>query len=158
MGSTLREIQQFSREIRSVINGHWLRLLTPTLEPAGGQLGCMMSGHGARIRRLAVTPDGRQIISGDDWGCLKVWDLASGSQMRAVLAHDVSIYALAVTPDGRQVISGDLSGCFKVWDLDTGTELRTVAAHVDPILALAVTPDGHQVISGSGDHTIKLRT
>ena len=156
MGSTLREIQHFTRGIQSV-NGHWLRLLTPTLEPAGGQLVSIMSGHSYSIGTLAVTPDDRQIISGDGWGgCLKVWDLASGSEMRVLSDQAGWITALAVTPDGRQVISGARSGSFKVWDLDTGIELSTVAAHGAPIWALAVTPDGHQIISGSGDYTIKV--
>ena len=41
-----------------------------------------------RSRAVAVTPDGRQAVSASDDRTLKVWDLASGAELRTLAGHD----------------------------------------------------------------------
>ncbi len=55
---------------------------------------------------VAITPDGRRVVSGSWDKTLKVWDLETGRQERTLEGHQDSVVAVAITPDGRRVISG----------------------------------------------------
>ena len=69
---------------------------------------------------MAVTPDGRQAISASGDSTLKVWDLASGAEVRTLQGHTDTVYGVAVTPDGRQAVSASDDSTLKVWDLASG--------------------------------------
>ena len=64
-----------------------------------------LKGHTDWVYGVVVTPDGRQAISASGDKTLKVWDLASGVEVRTLRGHMDSVYGVAVTSDGRQVIS-----------------------------------------------------
>ncbi len=124
--------------------------------PDGVTLRRVSRGHSGEVYALAVTPDGRQVVSGSQDKTLKVWDLEIGSELRTLSGHSGAVWAVAVTPDGRQVVSGSGDKTLKVWDLETGSELHTLSGHSDWVNAVAVTPDGRQVVSGSADKTLKV--
>jgi WD40 repeat protein len=85
---------------------------------------------------------------------LKVWDLASGQELRTLPGHDDCVKAVAVTDDGR-VVSGSDDGTLRMWDLLSGQELRTLSCDGGWVNALAVTVEG-RVVSGSWDGTVKV--
>jgi WD40 repeat protein len=127
------------------------------------------------VHALAVTSDGRRVISASYDQTLKVWDLATGAAERTLNVHGSKVWniavaaaeraltghgsvvtALAVTPDGRRVISASQDRTLKVWDLATGAAELTLTAHSDDLTAVAVTPDGRRVISASADRMLKV--
>ena len=134
----------------------WLRPIICSLTPPGGALVRILAGHMDSVMAVAVTPDGRQVISASLDKTLKVWDLTSGEELRTLTGHTDGVAAIVVTPDGRQVISASYDKTLKVWDLANGKELRTLTGHTDWVMAVTVTPDGQLVISGSHDETLKV--
>ena len=51
---------------------------------------------------LAASMSDRQLaISAWTGGTLKVWELASGRQLRLLKGHTDTVHSVAVTPDGR---------------------------------------------------------
>ncbi len=97
----------------------WLRVLNPALTPPGGSELQRIEGHQGSVIAVAITPDGRRVVSGSDDKTLKVWDLETGRQERTLEGHQHSVYAVAITPDGRRVVSGSADKTLKVWDLET---------------------------------------
>ncbi len=90
-------------------------------------------GAGARWRAtgpvcegVAVTPDGRRVVSASDDGTLKVWDLETGQEVATLEGHGASVSGCAVTPDGRRVVSASWDRTLKVWELETGRCLFTL--------------------------------
>ncbi len=90
--------------------------------------------HQRWIRELAVTPDGRQVISvADDMVC-RVWDAADGSLLHELRGHAPQtphhfpsmLYTCAVSPDGRFLATGDRVGHNVIWELKTGQSIATV--------------------------------
>ena len=75
---------------------------------------------------MAVTPDGRRAVSASDDRTLKVWDLASGTELRTLAGHDHAVRAVAVTPDGRHAVSASVDRTLKVWDLASGEILSSL--------------------------------
>lgn len=105
---------------------------------------------------VAAAPGGRYVVSGSDDGTVKVWELATGDEVRSLLGHTEKVKSVAVTPDGRYVVSAGFDDVVKVWDLATGREVHTLSGHSLQVLGVAVTPDGRHVISASTDQTIKV--
>ena len=60
---------------------------------------------------------------------LKLWDLASGKELRTFTGHSDWVTSVAIAPDGRTALSGSLDKTLKLWDLASGKELRTFTGH-----------------------------
>src|SRR5262249_53011790 len=66
----------------------WLCPLTPaSLTEPGGPQELALVGHKSPVEAVAVTPDGRLIISGGQDGTVRVWDLVSGRLKRTLTGH-----------------------------------------------------------------------
>ena len=57
-----------------------------------------LTGHTADVTAVAMTPDGRLVISGSQDGILKVWEAKTGQQVASLMALGNEDY-VAVTPD-----------------------------------------------------------
>ena len=56
---------------------------------------------------------------------VKLWDAATGKEVRTFKDHIDAVYALAFTPDGKRLLSGAADRTIKVWDAATGERLYT---------------------------------
>jgi WD40 repeat protein len=141
-------IQTFLRKLVEGTRAIWLRPLTPALNAPGNGLILTLEGHLDVVTALALTPDGRQVVSASQDKTLKVWDLKSGGELYTLAGHEQGIKAIAVTSDGRQVVSASWNKTLKVWDLQSKRELYTLAGDQN-VVAIAVTSDGQHAISAS---------
>ncbi|MFC1634707.1 DUF4062 domain-containing protein, partial [Planctomycetota bacterium] len=134
----------------------WLKPVTGTLTSPGGPLLRTLTGHGHPVRAVAVTPDGRYVVSGSNDKTLRVWELASGLVVHTLAGHASSVFAVAVTPDGQYVVSGSADGTLMVWELANGRAVSMLAGHKGIVSAVAVTPDSRYAVSGSSDKRLKV--
>jgi len=134
----------------------WLRPLTPLLASPGGPLLLTLAGHTARVRGLALTPDGKQAISASDDHSLKVWDLESGVEVHTLNGHSDWVRAVAIIPNAARAISASDDHTLRIWNIETGMLESTIDTYGDWIRALAVTPDGRLAISASDDRTLRI--
>ncbi len=114
-----------------------------------------LEGHTGSVEAVAVSPDGRFIVSGSWDNTLKVWDTDSGRLLRSLEGHTSGVKAVAISPDGRWIVSGSEDQTLKVWEADSGRLLRSLEGHTAEVTAVAVSPDGRWVVSGSRDRTLK---
>ena len=150
------EVDQVLEGLRARTRRPWLRPVTASLTAPGGPLIRTLAGHTNLVTAVAVSPDGKTIVSGSRDHTVKVWDLATDRELRTLKGHTDSVDAVAVTPDGCTIISGSRDKTVKVWDLASGRDLRTLRGHNRRVTAVAVTPDGCTIISGSRDKTAKV--
>lgn len=71
-----------------------------------------LEGHTRPVTAVAVSADGRTVVSGSDDRTLRAWDLERG-QARLLFWNDAPILALALSGDGCLLACGDRSG--RVW-------------------------------------------
>ncbi len=115
-----------------------------------------LSGHAGWVCCLAVTQDGRRVISGSDDYTLVLWDIESGRQLRRFVGHSYVIYSVAIVGGGKRAVSASGDGTLKLWDLEAGGEVRTLAGHSGQVIAVAVDKSGWHAASVADDGAVKL--
>jgi WD40 repeat protein len=112
--------------------------------------------HRVTLRNWALSADGRRVITGDQEGPVKVWDVATGTLVRELLTPEEIGEGLALSPDGRLAAIADGPNRDKVslQEVDTGHVRATVDSETFQKLAIrhvvkvAFTPDGQRVLAG----------
>ena len=75
--------------------------------------------NSSNVNAIAISPEGKHIISGGLHGKLKIWDLQSGNLLFECQGHDSPIATISITPNGQQFVSGSLDNKIKIWDFNT---------------------------------------
>jgi WD40 repeat protein len=115
-----------------------------------------LRGHTNEVQAIAITPDGKTLVSGGNDKTIKLWDLTTGKERATLRGHRAFVESLAISPDGKTLASGGRDQKIKLWDLATCKELTTLEGHTGGVRSLAFRPDGKLLASGSDDETIKL--
>ncbi|MEO6811271.1 MAG: tetratricopeptide repeat protein, partial [Isosphaeraceae bacterium] len=98
------------------------------------------------VQGVAITPDGLRALS---WGfdrTVRLWEVATGRELRQ-FRHDGPILAATFLPDGRRFASGGYDSTIRLWDVETGQELRRIHCP-GYVQSVAVSPDGRFLLSG----------
>lgn len=121
------------------------------IAPAQAQL----RGHGGPVRALAVSPDGKRLISASFDTTAIVWSLASGTAEKVLRFHEGAVNAAAVLKDGRMATGGE-DGRIAIWQPGQDKPATVLQGHTAPIVSLAVSADGRTLASASWDTTARL--
>jgi WD40 repeat protein len=115
-------------------------------------------GHGSFVTAVAVSPDGKLILSGAGRGdpTVRVWEVATGRQKVVLRGHTSLIEGVAVSPDGRHAASCGQDGTVRLWDLETAREVGRFEGHTGNVTSVAFSPDGSRLLSGGFDQTVRL--
>ncbi len=117
----------------------------------------MQTGHSEKIEAIAYSPDGRFIATGSSDRTIKIWEAATGRELRALNSSNTGIKALAYSPDGRVLASSGNDGKLRLWDTASGQERAVINGHSSSVLALAFSSDGRWLASGgTDDQTVKI--
>ncbi|MFM7041040.1 MAG: hypothetical protein ACKO35_02445, partial [Planctomycetaceae bacterium] len=127
-----------------------VRVWSPT-----GQAVRTIGTHATAVQALAVTPDDKQIATGDEAGTVALFATADGAGAGAVHAHRGAVTALAHEREGKALWSAGADSTLKRWNLPFVAP-RQFAGHAQPVRAVAATSDGKLVVSGGEDQTVRL--
>jgi RNA polymerase sigma factor (sigma-70 family) len=103
--------------------------------------------HGSSVSELCYFPDSKAIagIGGEK---LRVFDVATGKQLREGKGTPQSMQRLTVSPDGKIIAtSGGDARTFDLWDAATGKLLHDYEGLRQRVLALSFSSDGHNLFA-----------
>src|SRR6266536_5746434 len=152
---------------------HWVLLLVlspsaaaapPRVDRAGDVLpadavaraGTVRWRHGGPVLALAFAPDGKSLASVSGDGTPRLWEAATGEELRRFLGHKGEVRCVAFAPDGKSLLSGGADGTARLWDLKTGKERAKFLGVEEWINAVAFAPKGGLLAAGTDDGTVHL--
>jgi len=114
-----------------------------------------LRGHGGPVRALAVSADGRILMSGSfDTSAIR-WSLERHAAEDVLRFHDGAVNAVVLLKDGTTATGGD-DARIAIWSPHEQMPRRVLEGHQAPVVALAVSGDGRFLASASWDHTARL--
>lgn len=107
------------------------------------------------ILAIALSPDGKTLVTGSDRTTVKFWDLETGDCIQT-LDYVNEVWAVAFSPNGKTVATASEDQTIRLWDVATGRCLQTYQAHTQRVWLVAFHPDGQMLVSISDDQTMKF--
>jgi WD40 repeat protein len=139
----------FGRHDARLLSGAW-----ELWNHRAGQQTATVEGHHNQIQDLAVTPDGRRLLTVSWDGDGAIWDIVSGRQLLLLRGHQGEIECCAITADGKFCATGGHDGRVNLWNIETGERLRTLQVDEQRIWDVAFSPDGKLLAAASHNRTV----
>ncbi len=121
-----------------------------------GALVFILQGHDNTVTSVALSADGRTVVSGSYDNTVRLWDAQTGKAARTLQGHENTVTSAALSADGRTVFSGSRDNTVRLWDAQTGQPLQTLLGHEDGVTSVTLSADGRTIVSGSRDNTVRL--
>ena len=115
----------------------------------------VQTGYSFPINSVAISFDGRTIVTGGDDRTVKVWDVALGRELKTLRGHTESVTAVDISPNGRTIASGSGDNTVKLWNVD-GLELKTLKGHTEDISSVVFSFDWKVIAAESQKKIFKF--
>jgi len=105
------------------------------------------------VRCVALSPNGRHVLSGQMDKTLRLWDVEKGGEVRRFEGHTEVIDMAAFSPDGSRAVSAStVDNSVRLWDVESGKELRraTRPNMGGDSYGLTFSPSGRRVAVNQG--------
>lgn len=168
-GQNLLAIRAHDRPVYGVAfspDGKWVATAAGDWKnKKSGEVRVWNAADGSEVFRLPDSPypvwavrftkDGRLITGHTEETALRVFDVATKKEVRALTAPTTT-RGLSVSPDGRYVgITAQTNGIVKVWEADTWREAYEINAHPGKVVfSVEFAPDRRTVLTAGGDGAV----
>jgi len=111
---------------------------------------------------VAVSHDGKYVVSGSRYGDLQLWDVESGDNFSGPWKlHEDKVWSVTCSPDGSRIASCSEDSTFIIWnarpDSPTGKPfLGPISTEQKAVHSIAYCPMGMKLATGGRDSTIKI--
>ena len=120
-----------------------------------------LSGHQGQVRAAWFSPDGSAIISAEEDGTLRIWDVKTGEMIKIHKTHK-EIFTASASPDGRYVLiaKGDIMSTsdhsLELWDLTLDKQIQDMDNHNSIVTAITFNSTGELAATASLDENLIL--
>jgi serine/threonine protein kinase/WD40 repeat protein len=119
-----------------------------------GQILRTFAGHEGTVGQIALSSDGRRLLSGGTDREPRVWEMATGRLLAVLPRHPGWIQGCGFSPDGTQIGTGCRDGVVRVFDAGTLELERKIVGHVGRTWDVKYDSAG-MVVSAGADGTLR---
>jgi WD40 repeat protein len=112
-----------------------------------------LRGHKGPVYSVAISRDGKTLATAGYDETIRLWQLPSGREIRALTGHHGWINSVAFTSDGHELFSAGRDRTLRAWDVVTGKMLRMVE-HPSELFSVAA---GKRWFASDKENSFSLR-
>src|SRR5262249_21201215 len=101
----------------------------PLPDHAVARMGMVRLRHAGQLNSVAYPPDAKTVASASWEKTIRIWDAATGQELRKLQGHDDKVMAVAFAPDGKTLASASVDKTVRLWGAATGQQLRILNRH-----------------------------
>jgi WD40 repeat protein len=134
---------------------------------SGKQMGEDWRDGKSQVWSIALSPDGKKVVSGSDDGAVRLWDIDTCKVIAKWTGHTNIVVSVCWSRDGLRVLSGSNDGTVRQWDVEGETRdvksRETIFASIKTghewVWAVVYSPDMSLIatagwdLSGTGEST-----
>ncbi|KAF8555339.1 WD40 repeat-like protein [Imleria badia] len=114
----------------------------------GKEVGTPMDA-GRTVGALAVSRDGKWVVSGTGFIRITVWNAESHSKAKEFTGHSSYVRAVDVSQDGTRTVTGSEDGTVCIWSLPDSQRLLGPLQLPNHVVAVKFSPDGHLIATAT---------
>ena len=154
---------------KTLVLGGWPHYLAvwDLTDPAKPVFRKELSGHAGGLRSVSYRADGKQLVTADEAGVVKVWDADTLEVLVSFQASAVRVNRAKFTPDGASVVTcagrweKAAPGEIRVWDAKTGKETGRFPDQTREVWDVVFLENGKKMVTAQGttggnEATVKL--
>ena len=84
----------------------------------------ILNGHSGGVLSVAVSSDGKFVLTGSTDKTALLWDLETGKQLRRFVGHEDAVSAVQFSKDGQFVLTASHDKTARLWETATGRQIR----------------------------------
>ncbi|KAL5545989.1 hypothetical protein UlMin_005676 [Ulmus minor] len=147
---------RFIDDGRAIVTGSPDRSILATDVETGGTIARLEDAHGEAINKI-INLHQSKIASGDDGGCIKVWDTRQRSCCGTYQAHEDYVSDMTFVPDAMKLLGTSGDGTLSVCNLRKETKVQARSEFSEEeLLSVVLVKNGRKVVCGSQNGTLLL--
>ncbi|MCA1992651.1 MAG: hypothetical protein LDL41_11555, partial [Coleofasciculus sp. S288] len=115
-----------------------------------------LQGHKSYVSSVAISLDGKVIISGSTDKTVRLWDIKGNSIGQPLRGHKDAVRSVAISLDGKLIVSGSNDKTVRLWDIKGNPIGQPLRGHKNSVYSVAISPNDQMIVSGSDDGTVRL--
>lgn len=115
----------------------------------------LQMGHFAEINEVKRSPDGKLLLTGSKDKTVKLWDIASASEIRTFSGLQSTVSSVSFNHKGNYISATGRTGVVKVWNMYSAEEVFSLQVSEESLSDVTFFKEDFIIVAGNSD-TIKL--